>query len=71
VSNLFVPFSAVFIPPKMDQSFFQGGTFVFDGPSTVFAHFDASTGAHSDISKVIDLATQRTSLKKIPKVPYT
>jgi hypothetical protein len=55
----------------MDQGFFQGGTFVFDGPSTVFAHFDASTGAHSDISKVVDLATQRTTLRKIPKVPYT
>ena len=59
-SGLIHPFKiAVFIPPKQDQAFNQGGTFLFDGPTTVFAHFDAGTGAHSDIQTVIDMAKQR------------
>ena len=51
--------SAFYIPPKQDQAFLQGGTFVFDKDDTVFAHYDESTGAHSDIQEVIDLATKR------------
>jgi hypothetical protein len=51
-------FLAIYIPPKQDQAFNQGGTFVFNGPSTIFAHYDESTGAHSDIDVVIDLAKQ-------------
>mmetsp|Transcript_60856 Transcript_60856/g.149014 ORF Transcript_60856/g.149014 Transcript_60856/m.149014 type:complete len:145 (-) Transcript_60856:188-622(-) len=47
---------AIYIPPKQDQAFNQGGTFVFDGPATIFAHYDESTGAHSDIDQVIELA---------------
>lgn len=50
---------AVYIPPKLNQSFFQGGTFVFDGTDTVFAHYDESTGAHSDIDQVMQLAKKR------------
>jgi hypothetical protein len=50
---------AVFIPPKQDQAFNQGGTFVFDGPSTVFAHYDESTAAHSDLERVIKIAKDR------------
>jgi hypothetical protein len=42
----------------------QGGTFVFDGASTVFAHYDESTGAHSDIQQVIDLSKSRSQQKK-------
>lgn len=50
---------AFFIPPKQDQAFNQGGTFVFDGLSTVFAHYDESTAAHSDLDKVIEIAKDR------------
>ena len=32
---------------------------MFDKDDTVFAHYDESTGAHSDIEEVIDLATKR------------
>ena len=52
------PFVAFYIPPKQDQAFNQGGTFVFDGAKTVFAHYDESTGAHADLDKVIRLATE-------------
>ena len=40
----------------MDQAFIQGGTFLFKGDKTLLAHYDASTGAHSNMDKVIDLA---------------
>lgn len=48
-----------FIPPRQDQAFNQGGTFIFDGDQTVFAHYDEGTGAHSDIQEVIDYAKGR------------
>lgn len=53
---------ALFIPPKQDQAFNQGGAFLFDGEETVFAHYDESTGAHCDIQQVIDLASERLSV---------
>eukprot|EP00532_Pseudo-nitzschia_australis_P004518 CAMPEP_0168187830 /NCGR_PEP_ID=MMETSP0139_2-20121125/15267_1 /TAXON_ID=44445 /ORGANISM="Pseudo-nitzschia australis, Strain 10249 10 AB" /LENGTH=132 /DNA_ID=CAMNT_0008110115 /DNA_START=457 /DNA_END=855 /DNA_ORIENTATION=- len=53
---------AVYVPPRQDQAFNQGGTFVFDGDQTVFAHYDESTGAHSDIQQTIDLTKARTAL---------
>jgi hypothetical protein len=49
----------VYIPPKQSQAFNQGGTFVFAGDQTLFAHYDESTGAHSDIDMVIGLAKQQ------------
>jgi hypothetical protein len=60
---------AVYTPPKQDQAFNQGGTFVFDGAKTIFAHYDESTGAHSDIAQVIGLAKERilAQAKKSPK----
>ncbi|KAG7361371.1 AhpC/TSA antioxidant enzyme [Nitzschia inconspicua] len=54
---------AFYIPPKQDQAFNQGGTFLFDGDDTVFAHYDESTGAHSDIDQVIRLARDRMDAK--------
>ena len=51
--------AAVYIPPKQDQAFLQGGTFIFDKDDTVYAHYDQSTAAHSDIQEVINLATKR------------
>ena len=55
---------AFFIPPRQEQAFLQGGTFLFDGKETVYAHYDASTGAHSDIQEVIALAKQRLGLRE-------
>lgn len=46
---------AFIVPPKLEQGFFQGGTFIFDGPKTVFAHYDESTGAHADIGMITEL----------------
>lgn len=48
--------NAAYLPPKQTQAFNQGGTFIFDGPRTVFAHYDESTGAHAVVAEVIDLA---------------
>lgn len=47
---------AFYIPPKQSQAFNQGGTFVFSGPKTLFAHYDESTGAHAKVSDVVRLA---------------
>jgi hypothetical protein len=63
----FLCIAAVFIPPEQSQAFNQGGTFVFDGPTTVFAHYDESTGAHSDIQEVLGLVKERAEKKAIAK----
>eukprot|EP00537_Pseudo-nitzschia_pungens_P012333 CAMPEP_0172390390 /NCGR_PEP_ID=MMETSP1061-20121228/7036_1 /TAXON_ID=37318 /ORGANISM="Pseudo-nitzschia pungens, Strain cf. pungens" /LENGTH=117 /DNA_ID=CAMNT_0013120749 /DNA_START=786 /DNA_END=1139 /DNA_ORIENTATION=+ len=55
---------AVYLPPRQDQAFNQGGTFLFDRDQTVFAHYDESTGAHSNIQNVIDLAKERIKLQQ-------
>lgn len=54
---------AFYIPPKTEQAFNQGGTFVFNGPRTEYAHYDEATGAHADIDYVIDLAKNVISKK--------
>jgi len=56
---------AIYIPPNQDQAFNQGGTFVFDGEQTVLAHYDESTGAHSDIQQVIDLTNERLGAQQL------
>ena len=48
--------SVVFVPPKLDQGLLQGGTFVFNGPQTVFAHYDPSTAAHASLDRVVEIA---------------
>jgi hypothetical protein len=55
---------AVYIPPRQEQAFNQGGTFLFDADQTVFAHYDESTGAHSNIQQVIDLAKERLEARR-------
>jgi len=47
---------ATYIPPKQSQAFNQGGTFVFTGPTTNFAHYDESTGAHANVIDVMKIA---------------
>jgi hypothetical protein len=56
---------AAYLPPKQSQAFNQGGTFIFDGSNTVFAHYDESTGAHVNVKYVKDLAIQTASLSSI------
>ncbi len=52
----------IFIPPKQEQAFQQGGAFIFKGKNTVFAHYDASAGAHVEVmdavERAIDVARQ-------------
>ena len=50
---------AFYIPPKQQQALYQGGSFVFDGENTVFAHYDESTAAHAPIDRVMKLALDR------------
>lgn len=52
---------AFYIPPKQDQAFNQGGSFIFDGDRTVYAHYDEATAAHALPDEMVDkaLATAR------------
>mmetsp|Transcript_32094 Transcript_32094/g.66431 ORF Transcript_32094/g.66431 Transcript_32094/m.66431 type:complete len:92 (-) Transcript_32094:1567-1842(-) len=43
----------LWIPPKTDQAFLQGGTLVFHGRQIVFQHFDPAPSAHADIDEVL------------------
>ena len=47
---------AIYIPPERDQAFLQGGTFVFSGEQTLFAHYDPSTASHASIDGTIAFA---------------
>lgn len=47
-----------FTPPKQAQALLQGGTFVFYGNKTLFAHYDPSTAAHASIHRVLEIATE-------------
>jgi hypothetical protein len=52
-------FSAFYIPPKQAQALLQGGTFVFRGNDTLYAHYDPSTAAHAPMDRVIEIAQQQ------------
>jgi len=52
---------AFFIPPKGEQAFNQGGTFVFDGERAVFAHYDPSTAAHATPEQVMEVVETELS----------
>ena len=54
---------AFYIPPKNDQAFLQGGTFVFVGDDTVYAHYDPSTAAHAPMEKVLSVARSHLGTK--------
>jgi hypothetical protein len=58
---------AFFIPPKQEQAFLQGGTFVLDGNATIFAHYDPSTGAHAPVEQVVEIIRQQVDKKKKKK----
>jgi len=52
---------AVYMPPKMEQAFNQGGTFVFKGGDTVYAHYDASAGAHVSVDGAVQIALREAA----------
>lgn len=56
--------AAVYIPPKQEQAFLQGGTFVFDGNDTIYAHYDESTAAHAKVEEVVALARSRVKVEQ-------
>lgn len=43
----------LWIPPKQDQAFQQGGVFVFEGERLVWAWRDRATGDHADFGEVL------------------
>lgn len=59
---------AIFVPPKQEQAFFQGGAFIFSGGSdgdssallstTVYAHYDEATAAHAVPNEMVDRALE-------------
>jgi hypothetical protein len=53
---LFCSGTAFFIPPKQAQALLQGGSFVFHGSTTIYAHYDPSTAAHASIDRVLEVA---------------
>lgn len=54
---------AIYLPPKGDQAFLQGGAFVLNHVqrNTVLAHYDVSTGAHIDMDYVTSLAMKEAA----------
>lgn len=48
----------LWIPPKQDQAFQQGGAVVFQGRELLFAHYDAATSAHIDFGLLQAEATR-------------
>lgn len=52
---------AVYIPPKPDQAFQQGGAFIFKGNNTLFAHYDAAAGTHVEVAKAVQKALDAAS----------
>jgi len=49
---------AVFVPPKQEQAFFQGGAFLFSGGGTSYAHYDEATAAHAVPAEMIEKALE-------------
>lgn len=52
---------AAYNPPKSGQAFNQGGTFIFRGKDTIYAHYDEATSAHADVATVINLAIKAST----------
>lgn len=44
------------LPPKPDQGYQQGGSFVFRGSETLYASYDVSTGAHAPLEDILKAA---------------
>jgi hypothetical protein len=48
----------LWVPPRQDQAFQQGGMLVFDNERCVWSHFDQATGAHAEFAAVLGVAQQ-------------
>ena len=48
----------LWIPPKQDQAFNQGGIVIFKGQKAIWVWRDPATGAHANMEEVIKIATQ-------------
>lgn len=48
----------LFDPKVMEKTMVQGGTFVYDGATELFAHYDFSSGDHADLNRVVRIATE-------------
>lgn len=44
----------LWVPPKQDQAFQQGGVFVFEGDECVLEWRDRATGDHVDFDRVLE-----------------
>jgi len=49
---------AVYVPPKREQAFQQGGVFIFKGESTIYAYYDAAAGTHLEVAKAVEKALE-------------
>ena len=49
---------SAYAPPKPAQALLQGGTLLFRGRDTLYAHYDPSTAAHANMDRVLQLARQ-------------
>lgn len=62
VGSLFKPGIYTPLMPKgakaMDRTFVQGATFIFDGSTPLFEHYDFSSGDHADLGEVVNVATR-------------
>lgn len=47
----------LFDPRAIEKTLVQGGTFIYDGPNEIFAHYDSASGAHADLKEVVRVAT--------------
>ena len=46
-------------PKAMERTFVQGGTFVFDGSTELFSHYDFTSGDHAQLDEVLRVATTK------------
>ena len=49
----------LFDPKAIERTMVQGGAFVFEGSTELFAHLDYSSGDHADLQEVVRVATAR------------
>lgn len=46
----------LWVPPKQDQAFQQGGVVIYKGKELVWSHYDPATSSHADFNEVIKVA---------------
>jgi len=53
--------NGLFDPKVMERTMVQGGTFVYDGATELYSHYDFSSGDHADLQQVVRVATEGRS----------